>query len=141
MKTLKSMLASIALITVCFVANATVKPVADKPTKTDVVNMYIDAISHGKINNLNAILDESLQFNIQRGVNVNTLDKDQLLEYLKDNTNGDVPVSTNTTIVHEDDNSYIVKVDFKYSSFTRSDLVTVEYSSGWLITKVQSSYK
>ena len=141
MKTLKSMLASIALITVCFVANATVKPVADKPTKSDVVNMYIDAISHGKINSLNAILDESMQFNIQRGENVNTLDKNQLLEYLKGNANGDAPVSTNTTTVQEDDNSYVVKVDFKYAGYTRSDLVTVENSGGWMITKIQSSYK
>ena len=141
MKTLKSMLTGIALLFICVAASATVKQSADKPTKSDVVNTYIDAIAHGKTDNLSNILDDGLQFNIVRGDNVNTLTKDQLLDYMKSNTVADAPVSTNTTIVRQDDDAYVVKVDFKYGDFTRTDTVTLENNSGWVVTKVQSTFK
>jgi hypothetical protein len=140
MKTLKSMLTALALLFVCVAANATVKPHTGKPTKNDVVNLYIDAIAHGKTNNLDNILDDGLQFNMVRGERVNTLSKDQLISYLKNNTS-DAPASTNTTIVQDDDNASVIKVEFKYADFTRTDLVTLENANGWAITKVQSSFK
>ncbi len=141
MKTLKSMISAIALLFVCVAANATVKPVADKPTKNDVVSMYIDATINAKTSNLYNITDDGLQFSIQRGDNVNTLNKDQYMDYMKNNAVADPSVKTNTTIVQEDDNTYVVKVDFKYSDYTRTDLVTMENSNGWTITKVTSSFK
>jgi hypothetical protein len=141
MKTLKSMLTGVALLFICVAASATVKQSADKPTKNDVVNAYIDAIAHGKTDNLGNILDDGLQFNIVRGDHVNTLNKDQLLDYMKNNTVADAPVSTSTTIVQQDDDAYVVKVDFKYGDFTRTDTVTIENNGGWAVTKVQSTFK
>jgi Tfp pilus tip-associated adhesin PilY1 len=141
MKTLKSVLTAIALLFVCVAVNATIKPIVTKPTKNDVVNFYIDAIAHGKTNNLNNILDDELQFNIMRGANVNTLNKGQLIDYLKNNTPTDETVTATATVAQEDDNSSVVKVEFKYADYTRTDLVTLENSNGWVITKVQSSFK
>ncbi|HEY4327300.1 MAG TPA: nuclear transport factor 2 family protein [Mucilaginibacter sp.] len=141
MKTLKSALTAIALLFICVAANATVNPNAGKPTKNDVVNLYTDAIAHGKTSNLDNILDEGLQFNIIRGDNVNTLTKSQFVNYLKNNSVSDAPASTNTIVLQEDDNSAVIKVEFKYADLTRTDVVTLENTGGWVITKVSSSFK
>ena len=140
MKTLKSMLAGTVLLFVCFAANASVKA-AEKPTKTDVINMYVDAITHGKTDQLNNILDDQIQFNMQRGENVNTLNKDQLIATLKQNGASDASVTTTTTVLTDDDNASMVRVDFKYSDYVRTDVVTLSKTNGWAITKVTSSFK
>ncbi|HZY35281.1 MAG TPA: hypothetical protein VFE53_01455 [Mucilaginibacter sp.] len=81
MKTLKSMLAGIALLFICVAANAITKPTAGKPTKDDVVKIYIDAITSGNVSNLNYALADDLQFDIQRGQNVNTLNSANQLDF------------------------------------------------------------
>jgi ketosteroid isomerase-like protein len=141
MKTLKSVVTGIALLFVCFAANAIVKPIADRPTKTDVINMYIDAITHGKADQLNNVLDDDIKFNVKRGDNVTTLNKDQLMASLKQNNVSDTSVTTTTTVVTDDDDASIVKVDFKYADYVRTDVVTLSKTNGWVITKVTSSFK
>jgi len=141
MKTLKLMLTATALLFISFAANAIAKPSTDKPTKDDVVKIYIDAIANGKTSNLDNVLDEELQFDIKRGENVNTLNKTQLLDYLKANATTDPSVKTSTSLVQEDDNSSVVKIEFKYDGFTRIDQVTLNKTNGWLITRVVSTFK
>ena len=142
MKTLKSMLTGLALLLVCVATSATAKStIKDKPTKTDVVNMYIDAIAHGKTSMLDNILDNDFQYNVKRGDNVNTLTKDQLIESLKGNTADDVTVTTTTSVLSDDDDASVVKVEFKYADYTRTDVVTLSKSGSWEITKVVTSVK
>jgi hypothetical protein len=141
MKTLKSMLAGIALLFICVAANATVKPVNDKSPKTDVIDTYIDAIAHGKITNLDNVLGDDMQYNMQRGENVNTLNKQELLDYLKNYSAANSTVTTNTTVITDEDDLYLVRIDFKYDDVLRSDVVTVSKASGWQITKVVTSFK
>jgi Putative lumazine-binding len=141
MKNLKSLLSAVALLFICVAANATVKPIADKPTKDDVINVYIDAIAHGKPAGLANLVSDDLQFNIQRGENVTTLDKGKFMDYVKSGANSDAPASTTSTIVQEDENTYVVKVDFKYGDLTRTDVITLQNSNGWTVTNVVSSFK
>ena len=141
MKTLKSMLAGITLLFICVAANAITKPTADTPTKDDVVKVYIDAITSGNVIKLNNVVADDLQFDIQRGQNVNTLNKNQLIDYLKNNTVPDPSVKTTTRVEQEDDNSAVVKVEFKYDSYSRTDEVTLYKTRTWLITKVVSIVK
>ena len=36
----------------------------------------------------------------------------------------------------------VIKVDMKYSDFTRTDVITAEHAGhGWKITKVETSFK
>jgi hypothetical protein len=141
MKTLKSILAGVALLFVCIAANAAVKHVSPNLSKDDVVNMYINAIANGKTDNLDKAFDDNLQFNLQRGENVQTLDKDQLLSYLKGNTVSATPVNTTTDIMQEDDASEKLKIQFKYDGYTRTDVVVLNKTFGWQITNVSSSFK
>jgi len=139
MKTLKSMVAGIALLLACITANATVKSRINQPTEKDVVNMYINAITNAKADDLDKILDNDLQFNMHRGDNVNTLNKNQLVDYVKNNTIADNSVSTTTTVLADDDAISKVKIEFKYNGFTRTDIVTLNKALGWKIAVVNSS--
>jgi hypothetical protein len=141
MKNLKSLLSAVALLFICVAASATVKPATDKPTKDDVINVYIDAVSHGKPAGLANIISDDLQFNIQRGENVTTLNKGQFMDYVKSGASSDAPAGTTSTIMQEDENTYVVKVDFKYGDLTRTDVVTLQNSNGWSVTSVTSSFK
>ena len=141
MKILKSMLAGIALLFICISANAIIKPITGKLTRDEVVKIYIDATTSGNVSKLDNVLADDLQFDIQRGDYVNTLDKNQLIDYLKNNTVSDPSVKITTTVEQEDDKSSVVKVEFKYDSYTRTDEVTLYKTTGWLITKVVSVFK
>jgi len=128
MKTLKSMLAGIALLLAFVTVNASAKSHTSQPTQTDVVNIYISAVSNGKVTDLNKVLD-------------NEMDKNELLDYLKNNTVAGVTVNTTTTVLSNDDGSAKVKVEFKYDGYTRIDILTLDKTLGWKITNVDSSNK
>src|ERR1700761_7797740 len=104
MKTVKSALAAIIILfTSVAASNAAVKK--DQPSQNDVVNIYINAVSNGKANDVDKYFDDELQFNVHRGSNMATLNKDQLLNYLKESTGSNVPVGTNVTVMQQDDAS------------------------------------
>jgi hypothetical protein len=140
MKTLKSMLAGIIILFSGVAAsNAAVK--ADQPSQSDVVNIYVSDVSNGKAADLDKYLDDELQFNVHQGSNITTLNKDQVLDYLKQSTGSNSPVNTNVTVMQQDDATAKIKVEFKYDSYTRTDVVTLSKSLGWRITSVDSTTK
>jgi len=141
MKTLKIMLAGIALLFASVAANATVKLHPNPITQTDVVNMYINAVTTGNTDNLDKILDNDLQFNTARGANVNTLNKDQLVDFIKANTVSGLAVTTDTTVLTSDNGTLKVKVDFKYDGYTRTDVLSLVKTNSWKVTSVDSSTK
>jgi len=140
MKTLKSTLAAIIILfTSVAVSNAAVKP--GQPSQNDVVNIYINAVSNGRATDIDKYFDDELQFNVHHGENVTTLTKDQVLDYLKQSTGSNAPVNTNITVMQQDDNSAKIKVNFKYSDYTRTDVVTLNKTFGWRITNIESTSK
>ena len=136
MRTLKSILAGIALLFICVAANAITKPTTGKLTRDEVLKIYIDATTNGNAGKLDNVLADDLQFYLQRGDYVNTLDKTELIDYVKNNTTPDPSVKTTTTIMREDDNSSVIKVVFKYDGYSRTDEVTLNKTFGWVITTV-----
>ena len=94
----------------------------------------------GNTSNLNDVLADDLQFDIQRGDYVKTLDKNQLIDYLKNNTTSDPSVKITTTVMREDDNSSVIKVEFKYDGYSRTDEVTLNKTFGWVITTVACTF-
>ncbi|MHB8208190.1 nuclear transport factor 2 family protein [Mucilaginibacter sp.] len=140
MKTLKLMLAAIALLFISIAANAAVKSAKNEPTQSDVVNMYINAIKTGTTADITKRLNDDMQFNLKRGENVNTLNKTQLLDYLQNNTVANAVVSTTTTVLTDDGNTARVKVEFKYDGYIRVDEITLSKSSGWRIANVDSIF-
>jgi len=105
-----------------------------------VIKIYIDATTGGNVSELKDVLDDDLQFNLQRGDYVTTLGKNQLIDYLKNNAISDPSVKITTTVMREDDNSSTIKVEFGYAGYTRTDEVTLSKTFGWQITTIECRF-
>jgi len=111
-------------------------------TKDEVINTYLNAVVHGKLGGVDEAIDDDAQFNMKRGDHVNTLSKPQILDALKSNENVDQDCQCTKTVLQDDDQISVMKVDMKYGDYTRTDVITAQHAgSGWKITKVETSFK
>lgn len=141
MKTLKSTILGLALLAICGVANANTITKAESLSKNHAINTYIDAMTRGKVEGLNDVLDRSAAFSMLRGKNVLSFSKKQILDDLKANKNTEQSCTTSTSIVESNDKVAVVKVDMKFDGFTRSNYVTIANTGeGWKITNVYSVF-
>lgn len=141
MKTLKSVTVALALFAICSFAKANDVPPSEL-TKTYAINAYIDAMTHGKLGNLKQVIDPSATFSIQRGDDVLSFTKDQIVDNLKSQENIEQECTTTNQVVDESNNKIIVKVDMAFAQFTRTNYVTIANTGkGWKITNVNSVFK
>jgi hypothetical protein len=141
MKTLKSIMMGLSLLIICGIVNAAPKTTHDNIGKAEVVSAYLNAVVHGKLNGIENAIDDDAQFNIVRGNNVNSMNKDQLLASLKSNENIEQECKCTDTAVQEDDDTIVHKVEMKYSDFTRTDLITAQREGkSWKIIRVNTTY-
>jgi hypothetical protein len=141
MKTLKSVTLALALFVTCSFAKANDVP-TENLTKTHAINVYVDAMTRGRVNDLNQVLDQSAKFSMQRGKSVMRFTKKEMTDYFKDQKNIEQACTTSTGIVEEDADSAVVKVNMDYGHFTRINYVTIANTgSGWKITNVYSVFK
>jgi len=141
MKTLQKIMLGLALL-VCCGGAVNAKPTDDgKLTKNYAINTYVDAMTRGKLSGLNDVLDKSAAFNMVRGKQVLSFTKKQMLDYLQNNKNTEQACTTSTSVVENNANIAIIKVDMKYENFTRSNYITIANTgSGWKITNVNSVF-
>jgi hypothetical protein len=140
MKTLKSILLGLALMVVCGAVKAN-NTDDGKLTQTHAINTYVDAMTRGKLQGLNDVLDQSAQFSMLRGKTVLSFNKKQVLDYLQANKNTEQTCTITTSIVESNANVAVVKVDMKYDGFVRSNYVTIANTgNGWKITNVYSVF-
>jgi hypothetical protein len=142
MKTLKAMVMGLALLLVCGVSQAASVTNHNNSTKDEVIDAYLNAVVHGKINGLSDIVDDEAQFNMKRGSSVNTLNKSQILNSLKSSENVEQDCQCTKTVMQDSDDMSVIKVDMKYNDFTRTDVITAQRAGNWWkITKVETSFK
>ena len=140
MKNLKSIMLGLALLVVCGAANANATD-DGKLTENYAINTYVDAMTRGKLDGLNDVLDKTAGFSMLRGKTVVSFSKKQMLDYLKANKNTEQSCTTSTSIVESNANIAVVKVDMKYEGFVRSNYVTIANTgNGWKITNVYSVF-
>jgi hypothetical protein len=142
MKTLKAMVMGLALLLVCGVSQAAPVTSHSNSTKDEVIDAYVNAVVHGKINGFSDLIDDDAKFNMKRGSNVNTLSKSQILNSLKSNENVEQDCQCTKTVMQDSDDMSVIKVDMKYNDFTRTDVITAQRAGNWWkITKVETSFK
>ncbi|GAA3970629.1 nuclear transport factor 2 family protein [Mucilaginibacter dorajii] len=142
MKTLKSIIASLALIIVCGAAQANVKVEGDNLTRNFAINTYVDAMTRGKVAGFGDVVDQSAKFNLLRGKNVLSFSKSEMIESIKANKNTEQNCTTSTTIMESNSDMAVVKVDMQFDDFVRTNYVTVANTGkGWKITNVYSVFK
>lgn len=141
MKTLKTIALGLALLTTVFTANAAEKP-AERLSRNFAINTYIDAMSRGKLQGLNDVLDPTAKFSMLRGTQVYSYSKDEMLKFMKSGQNVEQACTVSTSVVENNENVNVVKVDMKYDGFVRSNYVTIANTGeGWKITSVYSVFK
>jgi hypothetical protein len=143
MKTLKSIILGLALLVVCGTVQANTPPnESDNLTKTYAVNTYINAMTRGKFDGLNDVLDQSVKFSMLRNKKVLSFTKKEMLDFMKSDKNVQQSCITSTSIVENDTNVAVIRVDMKFDDFVRSNYVTVANTGkGWKITNVYSVFK
>lgn len=138
MKTLKSILLGLTLLVVGTVANAATSP-AFALTKNDVLNIYVNAVVHGKIDGVENILAKDVKYTMLRGDKEFNLNKKQLLESLKASENVDQNCTYTTSIMDESNNKMVVKLIMRYDGYIRTNLVTIALNhDDFQITKIRA---
>ncbi|MBS7564190.1 nuclear transport factor 2 family protein [Mucilaginibacter sp. Bleaf8] len=141
MKTLKSLLFAALLMVSTLVVKAD-EPNAVKLTKTYAINTYISAVSQGKMQGLNDIVDANAKFSMLRGKQLLTFDKADVLNFMVKNANVKQECTTTASVVESNTDITVVKVDMQYNNFVRSNYVTLANTgNGWKITNVYSVFK
>ncbi|MCC8424254.1 hypothetical protein [Mucilaginibacter sp. UR6-11] len=139
MKTLKSIMLGLAFLVVGTVANASTKQATAALTKNDVLNIYVNAVIHGKIDGVENILAKDVKFTMYRGDKEFNLDKKQLLESLKASENIEQGCTYNTSILDETDNRMTVKLTMRYDGYVRVNLITIALNhADFKITKIET---
>jgi hypothetical protein len=141
MKIIKRIMVGLALLLVCCIAEAA--PTGhNNSTNDEVIDTYLNAVLHGKLANVNDAIDDDAQFNMKRGDRINTLDKAQIINALKVNENIEQDCQCTKTVLQDETEKKVLKVEMKYSDYTRTEVITTEHAgSGWKITKVEMTFK
>jgi hypothetical protein len=142
MKTLKTIMLGLVLLVVCGVAKANPIPEPETLTKTYAVNTYINAITRGKLDGFNDVLDQSVKFSMLRGSEILCFDKKQMVDFMKKVKNIQQACTTSIHVVESGNDVAVIRVDMKFENFMRSNYVTIANTpNGWKITNVHSVFK
>lgn len=132
----------LVLLTVCGAAKANFIPKPENLTKTYAVNTYVNAMTRGKLDGFNDVLDQSVKFSMLRGKDILCFDKTQMVDFMKKIKNIQQTCTTSTHVVENSNDVVVVRVDMKFEDFVRSNYVTVANTgNGWKITNVHSVFK
>ena len=141
-KTLKLILSGIALLIVCNTAKASSYSDGENLTRTYAINTYVDAMTRGKLQGLNDVVDQNAKFSMLSGKKILSFTRDQVFELLKLNKNVEEDCTTSTSIMESNSDLAVVKVDMQFVGFVRSNYVTIANTGkGWKITNVYSVFK
>ncbi|MEO6148866.1 MAG: hypothetical protein ABIP28_01840 [Mucilaginibacter sp.] len=139
MKTLKTIIPVIALLLAFNIVKADDN---GKLTKTYAVNTYVEAVTNGKLEGFSEVLDNNTKFCVLQGKKVINYSKTEMLDYLGSLKNIKQVCTTTTSLVEDNSEVTVLKVDMQYENFVRSNYVTIANTgNGWKITNVCSVFK
>lgn len=140
MKTLKNVSALLLMVltTSAFAAESTKK---EQFNVNYTIQKYIDALSYGKIQGINQVLDSDAKFTITGGKRILNYNKEQLLTSLQSIQNIRQNCVTGYSIVELDSSQAVVKVTMEYDNFSRINFLSIANTAeGWKITNISSSF-
>jgi len=141
MKIIELLTPAIIVIMACGIANAGNRKDEGTLTKAHAISTYVDAMTHGKLDGLTDVIDPSAKFTLMQGKNLSSYGKKQMLDFLSAIKNVEENCTTNTSVFESNNNVTVVKVDMQFSSFTRSNYVTIANTgNGWKIINVYSVF-
>ncbi|RYY06887.1 MAG: hypothetical protein EOP43_04945 [Sphingobacteriaceae bacterium] len=141
MKTLKTIFIAL-LVTLTFTAAKANGPTAkEKLTMHYAIATYVDAFAYGKTDGLAEIIDANAKFSHNRGSQVISFSKNQILQNLENVQNIEQNCTTTTKAIETNSNLVVYKVQMKYENFSRVNYVTMtDTGNGWKITNVSTVF-
>ena len=113
---------------------------ADKRSLNESLSIYIEALAHGKVDEVESIFDKDFKYTISRADRIYNHQKSEYLSLLKSNRGIRQNCEVTYTIVEATPNQSVVKVSMKYDGFTNVSYVNLaDTKTGWKITNVCSS--
>ncbi len=142
MKTLKTIIPALALVLAFGTAKAYTND-NGKLTKNYAISTFVDAMTNGKVDGLEEVLDGNTKFCVLQGKNMVNYGKAEILDHMNANLkNIKQDCTTSTSLVEDNADVTVLKVDMQYPTFTRSNYVTIANTgNGWKITNVCSVFK
>ena len=139
MKTLQN----IALIIFFTLTSSGFTQANPKPTLAmdQVLTAYIDCTTQGNLENVHQVFSENFRHTINRNGKPFSINKKEMLDFLKETKNVQLNCKTSYSIVEESGDCVIAKVSMQYDLFTKVDLVTLcRGTNGWEVSQVISTY-
>lgn len=142
MKTLKA-LTILALLPIQF---ATAKGPRNQDdgmfTKTHAIDTYIDAVTRGRLQGFDDVLDSSAKFTVLITKNrLQSYGKKEMLNFLNKLGYVDENCTTTTDIIQNTPDMVVAKVDMRFETFIRSNYVSIANThKGWKIINVYSVF-
>ena len=144
MKTLKTIIPVAALLITLGVTTVFAKNQHDddRLTKDYAISTYVDAVTNGKVEGLEAVIDKNTKFCVMQGKTMVSYSKAQVMAHLTNIKNIKQACTTTTTLVEDNSEVAVLRVDMQYENFTRTNYVTIAHTGdGWKITNVCSVFK
>lgn len=139
MKTLKSILLGLALLLVGTVVNAAPNPTAAMLSKSDALDIYTNAVIHGKIDGLEQALSKNVELKMYRGEKVFKLNKQAIMDSFKASENVEQTCKYTTSTVEDNANTMIVKLEMQYDSYVRVTTITIKQEGkDWKIADIET---
>lgn len=141
MKSLKSIMLGLGLLLVFGAANAA-KTDGVPVTENYVINTYVGAVTQGNLNGISEVIDANAKFDWLQNKHVVTFNKQDMMKFLNSIKGVQQSCIASTTMVENNTDNAVVKVDMNYGDHVQSNLVTiVNTNDGWKITDVYSLVK
>jgi hypothetical protein len=142
MKTLKLFVPVLSLM-IAFTA-ATAKNLPDDGifTKTHAIDTYVDAMTRGKLNGFDQVIDSSAKFTtLRKDKRLISFNKNEMIAFLSKIRNIEENCTTSTSIIQNTADMIVAKIDMQFDGFTRSNYVSIANTgNGWKIINVYSVF-
>lgn len=140
MKTLKIAAFTLAFLLVVFAVKAGTR--TEKFSMKYTISTFVDAFAHGKISGLAQILDDKVKLTSSRGDKVLTYNKADILKMLKTIQGVEQNCKTDYSMIENLPGQIMMKVNMVYSSFTKSNYVTLSQTAeGWKVINISAIFE
>ena len=125
MKLKKTIILSCIILLTAYIAKASARKDTTTLSKCSAVSIFIKAVSGEGSENLQDALDDSFQYSMLQLNKQIYLEKNYFLDFFKRNAIIRQDCTIQTTVVMQNKNLGVVKVDMHYKTFTRSYYLTL----------------
>jgi hypothetical protein len=142
MKTLKLIVPLLSLMIAFTTATAKTLPDDGIFTKTHAIDTYVDAMTRGKLDGFDLVIDSSAKFTtLRKDKRLISFNKNEMISFLSKIKNVEENCTTSTSIIQNTADMIVAKVDMQFDGFTRSNYVSIANTgNGWKIINVYSVF-